>query len=491
VSRLAYHIASCIMVVAACAAAELPLAGLRLVLEYRGRYVSQPGEPDHLLDAVAVGGTRAVVLGNRGLALVDTAALPGGGSNQFLDRLQGLNARSALLLDETDLVVNLNIGETDGPAGFAVVKIEGTTLRHLTTVHEPGVLYERMAVQGSRLFVAAHSAGLRIFDLTDPENPVLLGRLDEGLDDAWAVAVDGTTVWVADGGGGLKVVDATDPAHPVLLGGEDPGSASGTAEAVTVRDGTVYVAAGGAGVCAYPGGDPGHRSCLQLDGYARDLAWLGNDLAVATGTGVWILETGADGELSVAGHEIAARRGSGTLRLCYGVAALDPHHLLACDWSAADLFTVTGESTQPDILCSHQRIRFPPQGGAVEVTIVNGGGGPLHVDRAEMTGSPAFSSDLGPAVLDPGASLTFTIAATPVSGDDEGLLSIVSDDPDENPLPIQLFAATPYLDPGEPMPDFSLPAWRPDPQTGQLVQQTFTLSEHRGQVVWLQVFGFW
>ena len=70
-------------------------------------------------------------------------------------------------------------------------------------------------------------------------------------------------------------------------------------------------------------------------------------------------------------------------------------------------------------------------------------------------------------------------------------MTLTSDDPDESPLPIQVFGATLHLDPGEPAPDFTLPSWQWDPVTESLVEDTFHLSEHRGKVVWYTVFATW
>ncbi len=170
-----------------------------MALDYQARYDCQSGEPDHLLDAVEVAPDRIVVAGNRGLALLDRTALPAGGTTAYLDRLTGLNARNVYPGPDGNLYVNLSRVAGQTSAGFAVVSFSGDTLSLLTAHDEPDTLYEKMAVAGAHLYVAAHSRGIRVIDITDPENPFLVGRLDDGFTDAWAVAPDGNDLWVADG----------------------------------------------------------------------------------------------------------------------------------------------------------------------------------------------------------------------------------------------------------------------------------------------------
>lgn len=467
-------------------------ASLDMTLDYISRYTSQPGQPDHLLDAVPLDGGRAIVLGNRGLALVELAALPAGGTTHYLARLEGVNARNAYPMKDGYLVVNLNMGETGSSPGLGIVRVSGDSLEYLTTRDEPEVLYEKMAVDGDLLFVAAHAAGLRIFDVGDPSDPVLVGSLDQGFTDAWAVAVDGDTAYVADGGGGLKVVDVSEPAAPLIVAGETPESAIGTAEDVAVHDGKVYLAAGGAGLLVYDGGELGSRTVVPLDGFAKDLAWAGERLAVATATGVWVVDPSSPGGPAPVAHEITARRGNGTLRLCEGVGGLPDGRLLAADWSSMDVYQLQNlaESIQPDIDCSLQRLRFAPEGGTVQAWVWNAGGGTLVISGADVNDG-AFATDLGTLSLAPGQETSFTITYAPRSSDDQGLIRIRSNDPDENPLPIQVFGRTHFLDPGEAVPDFTLPSYTADPESGELIPSTFRLSEHRGQVVWLQVYGYW
>jgi len=251
-------------------------------LEYKGRYNCQPG-PDHLMGALGLTGDRALVGGNRGIALVDLTALPVGGTQNYLDQVSWGNPRDfTATKDEKHVFVNSAL------TGFTVMQIENNKLSQVASKSESGVYYEKMWLDGNHLYVAAHSYGIRIFDVTQPASPVLLGRIDQGFVDAFAIAVDGTTAYVADGGGGLKIVDVTNKSAPKILSGETAQTAVGTYEDVTVKNGRVYAAAGGAGLAVYEAGKLASRTVYPVQGCAESLCWIGGHLAVGTLTGVLV-----------------------------------------------------------------------------------------------------------------------------------------------------------------------------------------------------------
>jgi hypothetical protein len=83
-----------------------------------------------------------------------------------------------------------------------------------------------VAQVGKFAYVADGTAGLEIYDVSNPASPVLVGNLAlPGT--AYNVFVRGTTAYVADGVSGLKIVNVANPASPALLG---------TYSGVTVRD---------------------------------------------------------------------------------------------------------------------------------------------------------------------------------------------------------------------------------------------------------------
>jgi hypothetical protein len=461
------------------------LASQPMTLEYLGRYNCQPG-PDHLMGTLGLSGDRALVGGNRGIALVDLKALPVGGTRNYLDLVSWGNPRDfTMTRDEKFVFVNSHL------TGFTVLQIVNGKLTQVTTKSESGVYYEKMWLDGNFLYVAAHSFGIRIFDVTQPASPVLLGRIDKGFVDAFAIAVDGNTAYVADGGGGLKIVDVTDKKAPKIVSGETLPSAVGTYEGITVRNGRVYVAAGGAGLVVYEAGKLASRTVYPVQGCAESLCWIGDHLAVGTLEGVLVYEIGAGTAVKVVASDTSHRRGSSaSLRIAEDVAAAG-NRLLVADWNYMEMYELKPASTgtQPDIECDAQRIRFLPSGGRCRVTVRNNGQGTLNITSVTSSGAE-YTVNYNGGSLAPGKSVSFDITYQG-GGSGYAVIRLACNDPDENPLPIQVFGGTSTLDPGEPAPDFTLPTLIRDPKTNKLNQGTFTLSKHLGQAIWFSVDASW
>lgn len=71
-------------------------------------------------------------------------------------------------------------------------------------------------VQDNFLYVACRSAGLKIFDITDPENPIFKGSVvTGGL--ALEVCVSGNIAAIADYYGHLKIIDVSNPSLPRIV----------------------------------------------------------------------------------------------------------------------------------------------------------------------------------------------------------------------------------------------------------------------------------
>lgn len=93
-------------------------------------------------------------------------------------------------------------------------------------------------------YLACEQVGLLIFDLSKPNDSVLIGSIDTPSN-ARNLVVLGNYAYVADGRGGLVIIDVSNPKSPVMVGTYDtPGYANG----VFVNDGLVYVADGDEGL---------------------------------------------------------------------------------------------------------------------------------------------------------------------------------------------------------------------------------------------------
>lgn len=470
-----------------------PARAADMTLDYVARYNRHWEGPDEIMDVLALGDSLVIVSSNLALTLVDLASLPPEGATNLIYRMENINARDLYIKDSTYIYVNVQRPDASHSTGYAIVEKVGDTLVRRSSVSERNVIFEKMCIDGDNLFVAAHSHGLRIYSLADPLNPSLAGSLDSGFVDAFAVDVAGGSAYVADGAGGLKVVDVSNVANPVLVAGEDLSTAVGTAEDVAWHNGHVYLAAGGAGVAFYPNGDPAARVLYPVDVAAEDLNWNGDFLAAGDILGMRVFEAGPDGSLSLIAREISARRPPGAIiRLTNGVEWAEGDLLLCANWNYMDVYRLVPASlsTQPDITPGRQRVRFPPAGGEADAAIYNFGKADLVVDSVTTT-LPAFQCTYTGGTIAPGDSASFQITydGNPDEGDADVLFH--SNDPDESPMPIQVFGNTIRLDPGEPAVDFTLPLYSRNHETGEYIEGLFTLSDHLGKVIWLQLYGSW
>lgn len=460
-------------------------------LAYVARYDKRAGTVDHLMGVEVVFDHYALVSSNLSLTLVDLDDLTAAGTTRFVDRLRPVDVMTTTTRDDGICFANQRLG------GFAVIAVDPLLrkLRPLAQVAEPGVYFEKMAVAGDRLYVAAHAYGIRIYDVATPAQPQLIASLAQGFTDAWAVAVHDSMLYVADGAGGLKVVDVSDETAPVIVWGETPDSAPATAQDVAVVGDHVLVASGGAGIAVHSLADPAERVLFDTPISARQLAVSGDLVAVADTGGLQAFRIATDGSLRLVASEKGQRRSLGgeevSLRIWSGVAIAAPNRILVADWDSMDLYDLVTipVAPQPDITASTQRLRFAPAGGSLTVQLTNQGTLALHVTDVQST-QPTFSARPSQFVLAPGATQDLVID---YDGGAPGIavLHIDSDDPDEAPLPIQLLGATATLDPGEVAADFTLDAETFDHATRQFSTAPFQLAAHTGEVAVIATFGTW
>jgi hypothetical protein len=111
----------------------------------------------------------------------------------------------------------------------------------------------QVVVSGNYAFVSGTNA-LQIIDISEPANPRQVSRYKR----AAGVAVVGNYAYVAAEGAGLHVFDVRNPADPVRVGGYDT---SGSALAVAVSGNRIYVADGEKGL-------PNVQYAMRVDGAA-------------------------------------------------------------------------------------------------------------------------------------------------------------------------------------------------------------------------------
>ncbi len=97
----------------------------------------------------------------------------------------------------------------------------GSYLPELGVCPDNDFIFDEVAISGATAYVAAGLCGLLIVDVGDPEDPVLLDRF---ATPGWAKEVKihpsegGTMAYVADYGGGLRIIQVSGPDAPLGLG---------------------------------------------------------------------------------------------------------------------------------------------------------------------------------------------------------------------------------------------------------------------------------
>jgi len=90
-------------------------------------------------------------------------------------------------------------------------------------------------------YLACGYAGLIIFDVSDPVNPVRVGGYDTD-GDSQGIAIQSDRVFIADGKGGVCVVDVSDPSSPTLAGSWQVAYSGVNAKDIAVSGDYVYLA---------------------------------------------------------------------------------------------------------------------------------------------------------------------------------------------------------------------------------------------------------
>jgi hypothetical protein len=168
------------------------------------------------------------------------------------------------------------LGHSVEPAGFTV--------------------FEDVAVADGLAYVADWSYGLRIYDLSDPGTPALIGQLDTaGFPSSVVIIGDRVYLGESTNGGNLRIIDVSAPENPFQLGSIP----TSQARDVEVRGDLAFVADGSlngpGGLRIFKVSDPGS---IELVGYyggdcteALDVALI-DDLAIVAcaGTGFHIVD---------------------------------------------------------------------------------------------------------------------------------------------------------------------------------------------------------
>jgi hypothetical protein len=136
-----------------------------------------------------------------------------------------------------------------------------------------------LALTGNLILQAAENHGLRVMDVSNPTNPVLLGTGNPSDHAGYAIALAGERAYVADYWTGLLVFDFAQPAQPALTGSFNT---SREILEVQTRDSLALVAAGDYGLALLDlnsAATPTELGHLEVGGRVRGLA-MANELVL-------------------------------------------------------------------------------------------------------------------------------------------------------------------------------------------------------------------
>jgi hypothetical protein len=136
-----------------------------------------------------------------------------------------------------------------------------------------------VAISGNIAYVAAEYDGIKLYDITDPANPLFVGGCSTP-GSANNIFVRGNYAYVANGDSGLQIIDVSIPAAPVIIGRyETPDGVPGTGTTVILSGDYAYLADGYRGLLIINIADPVNPSLagtFNNTAYIMGVALAGN-----------------------------------------------------------------------------------------------------------------------------------------------------------------------------------------------------------------------
>jgi len=291
-------------------------------------------------------------------------------------------------------------------------------------------------VVGDFAYVACFNRGLRIIDVSDPQNPVQIG-FHRGVF-YLGVHVVGDFAYVAAFPSGLLVFDISDPENPNLVTTyETPDDPSN----VFVVDDLAYVTIGEAGLCIIDVFDPENPaavSSIETPDSANDV-FVDGDIAYVTTdrAGIHLIDVSEPEYPEVDGF-------SDTPGNSWRVFVKD-ELIYVADQSNFGIYRFTPPAPVPDIRFVPEELDFGEVyinlTGELILTIINRGDDDLTVSDISVEGDLFGVEFDGEFVLEAHVrrEVTVTFSAENV-GEFEGVLTVNSDDPDNEEIDIILNA---------------------------------------------------
>jgi len=177
--------------------------------------------------------------------------------------------------------------------GIHVYRIDDpTTPQYIGGFNAPNIV--SLDIQDSYLFAADRSAGLCIYDISDPSQISLVSTYDDGDGgDSSDVAVHDTLVYLADRNYGFEVIDITDISNPIEVSNYTTGYNGYTANYVEINNEVLYFSESYQGVHILNITDPLNiyeLATTDNNRNAEEVDIVGNLLYIATDDGMQIYD---------------------------------------------------------------------------------------------------------------------------------------------------------------------------------------------------------
>ena len=352
-----------------------------------------------------------------------------------------------LALVGEDRLVATHHGDETSPPWIGLADIGDPTAPEGLDAWSDGVsALESVVVDGTTAFVAAHEAGVLVFDLSadalsTPESlPGVTGNAN-------SLALRGTTLAVGDTEGGLQLLDTVGAELGAL-------TLSGPIHDLAwLDDETLVAACGASGLDRVEVASASVTHHVETGSSALDLAVLADgSLAVAAWDEVQVYDPD---DLTLLGVENPAGAGQDAM-----VLALDAlgDTLYLGEWRALMTYAWDPAVAAPDLALDVASVDLGllASGEADSAALVLQNLGPQDLEITAISSSDAAVSVDRSALTIPAGSADFVeLSWTSTGAELNATITITSDDPDEGSLALAVRANRPGVGVGDPLPAFT------------------------------------
>jgi hypothetical protein len=317
---------------------------------------------------------------------------------------------------------------------------------------------EGVAISGNRIYAAAHSSGILVFEDAGGASLTEIGRFSDAQSDAWQPVLVGQHLFVAEGDLGVRVYDVAGDIPVPIASVPIPGSSKD----IVIHEGKAFVAASSR-VAAIDIANPAAPALLgevETEGTAIALAvGVKNTLLVAE----WDRIRGYDiSDPAAMKRELSEvlPTGKAFSRALTIDAAPAAGRVYPGEWTGVHAYRQEECAIGPDLETSPDQISFAsvPAGDfdVRAVILKNQGNRPLKITGITAD-NPAVTVNTPSLEIDAGKAKAIEITFKPASAQAvKARVTIASDDPDDPLHEVRVSGNLPGVDVGDPLPAFAL-----------------------------------